>query len=261
MVSKNYFNKYFKLDIFPNKPRKISKLTLLLEKNQNEIKEYEDLVKSELNNSQEMSDEFDNFNNNYYKDDENYYNKEENIFEKINFIIYFYFNINNQEFIFPTESPIYNDNQLVYELIADIINKFNSEKKVIILKNKKYIINLKETDNDNTDNNFCQNNYILKPAKKSFKPKMDMPNYCVDTILKNLKNERICLLSINQQNILLHEIMSDKRMKVYNKKKFNDEESDRIQENKKKLKPIKINKKRYNSKNDYDTSRSHCNIF
>ena len=48
-----------------------------------------------------MSDEFDDFNNNYYKDDENYYNKEENICEKINFIIYFYFNINNQEFIFP----------------------------------------------------------------------------------------------------------------------------------------------------------------
>ena len=261
MVRKKFFIKYFKLDIFPNKPRKISKLTLLLEKNQNEIKEYDDLVKNELNNSQEISDEFDDFNNNYYKDDENYYNKEENICEKINFIIYLYININNQEFIFPIESPIYNDNQFVFELIIDIINKFNSEKKEIILKNKKYIINLKETDNDNTDNNFCQNNYILKPAKKSFKPKMDMPNYCTDTILKNLKNERISLLSINQQNILLQEIISDENLNGYNKTKYNDEESDRIQENKKKLKHIKINKKRYNSKNDYDTSRSHCNIF
>ena len=129
------------------------------------------------------------------------------------------------------------------------------------MKNKKYFINLKETDNDNTDNNFCQNNYILKPAKKSFKPKMDMPNYCTDTILKNLKNERISLLSINQQNILLQEIISDENLNGYNKTKYNDEESDRIQENKKKLKHIKINKKRYNSKNDYDTSRSHCNIF
>ena len=193
-----------------------------------------------------MSDEFDEFNNNYYKDDENYYNKEENICEKINFIIYLYFNINNQEFIFPIESPIYNDNQSVYQLIVDIINIFNSEKKEITLKNKKYIINLKETDNDNPDNNFYQNNYILKPAKKSFKPKMDMPNYCIDTILKNLKNERICLLSINQQNILLKEIISDEN---------------RIQENKKKLKHNKINKKKYNSKNDYDTSRSHCIIL
>ena len=193
-----------------------------------------------------MSDEFDEFNNNYYKDDENYYNKEENICEKINFIIYLYFNINNQEFIFPIESPIYNDNQSAYQLIVDIINKFNSEKKEITLKNKKYIINLKETDNDNPDNNFYQNNYILKPAKKSFKPKMDMPNYCIDTILKNLKNERICLLSINQQNILLKEIISDEN---------------RIQENKKKLKHNKINKKKYNSKNDYDTSRSHCIIL
>ena len=208
-----------------------------------------------------MSDEFDEFNNNYYKDDENYYNKEEKICEKINFIIYLYFNINNQEFIFPIESPIYNDNQYAYQLIVDIINKFNSEKKEITLKNKKYIINLKETDNDNTDNNFYQNNYILKPAKKSFKPKMDMPNYCFDTILKNLKNERICLLSINQENILLKEIISDEHMDIYNKKKYNDEESDRIQENKKKLKHKKTNKKRYNSKNDYDTSRSHCIIF
>jgi hypothetical protein len=212
-----------------------------------------------------MSDEFDDFNNNYYKDDENYYNKEEKICEKINFIIYLYFNINNQEFIFPIESPIYNDNQYAYQLIVDIINKFNSEKKEITLKNIKYIINLKEADNDNTDNNFYQNNYILKPAKKSFKPKMDMPNYCTDTILKNLKNERISLLSINQQNILLQEIISDEntmeRMNIYNKKKYNDEESERIQENKKKLKHIKINKKRYNSKNDYDKSCSHCIIF
>jgi hypothetical protein len=208
-----------------------------------------------------MSDEFDEFNNNYYKDDENYYNKEENICEKINFIIYLYFNINNQEFIFPIESPIYNDNQYAYQLIVDIINKFNSEKKEITLKNKKYIINLKETDNDNTDNNFYQNNYILKPAKKSFKPKMDMPNYCINTILKNLKNERICLLSISQQNILLKEIISDENMNIYNKKKYNDEESDRIKENKQKLKHNKKNKKRYNSKNDYDTSRSHCFIF
>ena len=208
-----------------------------------------------------MSDEFDDFNKNYYKEDENYYNKEENICEKINFIIYLYFNINNQEFIFPIESPIYNDNQYAYQLIVDIINKFNSEKKEITLKNKKYIINLKETDNDNTDNNFCQNNYILKPAKKSFKPKLDMPNYCINTILKNLKNERICLLSISQQNILLKEIISDENMNIYNKKKYNDEESDRIKENKQKLKHNKKNKKRYNSKNDYDTSRSHCFIF
>jgi len=261
MVRKNNLIKYFKLDIFPNKPRKISKLTLLLEKNQNEIKEYDDLVKNELNNSQDMSDEFDDFNNNFFKNDENYYNKEENICEKINFIIYVYFNINNQEFIFPIESPIYNDNQFVYELIIDIINKFNSEKKEITLENKKYIINLKETDNDNSDNNFCQNNYALKPAKKSFKPKMDMPNYCIDTILKNLKNERICLLSINQQNILLQEIISDENIIEYNKKSYSDEESDRIKKNKKKLKHIKINKKRYNSKSDYDTSRSHCIII
>ena len=212
-----------------------------------------------------MSDEFDDFNNNYYKDEENYYDKKENICEKINFIIYLYFNINNQEFIFPIESPIYNDNQFAYELIFDIIHKFNYEKKEITLNNKKYIINLKETFNDDTNNNFCQNNYVLKPAKKNFKPKIDMPNYCLDTILKNLKNERICLFSINQQNILLQEIISDEntmeRMNIYNKKKYNDEESERIQENKKKLKHIKINKKRYNSKNDYDKSCSHCIIF
>ena len=233
----------------------------MLEKNQNEIKEYDDLVKNELNNSQDMSDEFDDFNNNYYKDDENYNVKEENVCEKINFIIYLYFNINNQEFIFPIESLVYNDNQFVYELIIDIIHKFNSEKKEITLNNKKYIINLKETDNEDTDNNFCQNNYVLKPAKKNFKPKIDMPNYCIDTILKNLKNERICLFSINQQNILLQEIISDENVNISNKNNYNDEESDRTQENKKKLIHIKINKKRYNSKNDYDKSHSHFNIF
>ena len=233
----------------------------MLEKNQNEIKEYDDLVKNELKNSQDMSDEFDDYNNNYYKDDENYNVKEENVCEKINFIIYLYFNINNQEFIFPIESLVYNDNQFVYELIIDIIHKFNSEKKEITLNNKKYIINLKETDNEDTDNNFCQNNYVLKPAKKNFKPKIDMPNYCIDTILKNLKNERICLFSINQQNILLQEIISDENVNISNKNNYNDEESDRTQENKKKLIHIKINKKRYNSKNDYDKSHSHCNIF
>ena len=88
-----------------------------------------------------------------------------------------------------------------------------------------------------------------------------MPNYCIDTILKNLKNERICLFSINQQNILLQEIISDENVNISNKNNYNDEESDRTQENKKKLIHIKINKKRYNSKNDYDKSHSHCNIF
>jgi len=147
-----------------NTPKRISKLTLLLEKNKEEIKEYDNLVKQEINNSNDFSGENDEFNNNLYEEEDINCTK----IEKINFNVHIYFNFNNQESIYSIESSIFNENQYIYELIIDIINKFNCMKKQITFDNKKYNINLKGIDHDINEKQFIQNNYLLKPAKKKF---------------------------------------------------------------------------------------------
>ena len=94
------------------------------------------------------------------------------------------------------------------------------------------------------------NNYKLKPAKKNFKPKSDMPYYSHKSILKDLKNERISLICMNSYNIILR----TKEKEEENDNNYN------IDKNIKKKKSVKNNKKKYFSKDD-DMSLSFCILF
>lgn len=134
-------------------------------------------------------------------------------------------------------------------------------KKQITFDNKKYNINLKGTDHDINEKQFIQNNYLLKPAKKNFKPKMDMPSYSYDSILKNLKDERISLIIKNQENILLQEEISDEIINSNDEENNYEKESCKSEEPKSPIKKIKIKRKSYTSKYDDDISHSKCNIF
>jgi hypothetical protein len=91
-------------------------------------------------------------------------------------------------------------------------------------------------------------NYKLKPAKKNFKPKSDMPYYSHKSILKDLKNERISLVCMNSYNIILRT------------KEKEEENNYNIDKNIKKNKSLKNNIKEYFSKDD-DMSHSFCILF
>lgn len=134
-------------------------------------------------------------------------------------------------------------------------------KKQITFDNKKYNINLKGIDHSVNEKQFIQNNYLLKPAKKNLKPKMDMPSYSYDSILKNLKDERISLIIKNQENILLREEISDETINSNDEENDYEKESCKSEEPKSPIKKIKIKRKSYTSKYDDDISHSKCNIF
>ena len=159
----------------------------------------------EMNNSNEFSDENNEFNFNNLE----YIQQNQKSIEKIMFNVHFYFKINDEEYLFRIESSPLNENQYVYELIINIVNIFNSVNKEINLNNKKYYIYLKKIDDDVNEDNLYKYNYILKPAKKNFKPKNDMPNYSFHSFLKDIKDERLSFVCNNKENILLKEILDD----------------------------------------------------
>lgn len=210
-------------------------------------------MKNSDNNMKEMNNIYDlmDDNNEYSYNNEEYFEDQKNI-KKITFIVHFYFNINEKEFLFQVESSILKENQYVYELIIDVVNKFNILNKEIILNNKRYYISLKSIDNLGNEDNLYKYNYILKPAKKNYKPKNDMPCYSYKSILGDIKNERICFVCDNKENILLNEIINDE----YNDKICYENKEEYIEKPK-----IKINKNSFSKNEDRSYSHNHCIIF
>ena len=198
----------------------------------------------EMNNSNEFSDENNEFNFNNLE----YIQQNQKSIEKIMFNVHFYFKINDEEYLFRIESSPLNENQYVYELIINIVNIFNSVNKEINLNNKKYYIYLKKIDDDVNEDNLYKYNYILKPAKKNFKPKNDMPNYSFHSFLKDIKDERLSFVCNNKENILLKEILDD------------DEFDNLNDSNEGKIRPkIKITNK--NISKDDNKSQSNCILY
>ena len=198
----------------------------------------------EMNNSNEFSDENNEFNFNNLE----YIQQNQKSIEKIMFNVHFYFKINDEEYLFRIESSPLNENQYVYELIINIVNIFNSVNKEINLNNKKYYIYLKKIDDDVNEDNLYKYNYILKPAKKNFKPKNDMPNYSFHSFLKDIKDERLSFVCNNKENILLKEILDD------------DEFDNLNDSNEGKIRPkIKITNK--NISKDDNKRQSNCILY
>ena len=133
--------------------------------------------------------------------------KKNNEDDLVKFDAYFYFKINDEkEFIFPVKSEPFNiDEQHVYELIKNIVKKINEKNIIINYKDSKYIVSLKDSENEN-DIEFYIKNYELKPCKKkNFMPKNDCPSYSPNSLLKNVDKKIFSFVSKSSLNIMLIE--------------------------------------------------------
>ena len=215
-----------------------------------EIKEYDKLVKEEID-EENLYEEFSEEKNDISVTNISYVEKK--------FTIYFYFILNKKkEFVFPIESDCFNINiQYGYELIENIINKINNESIIIDFNSKKYIIFLKDCKNEYLKKDFYTNNYELRLFKKSIsKPKYDLPPFWPSASLDNFSNEHICLLCKNKLNIMLLEYFeNNEEEKEKDEEEKNESENEEEENESKEIKKIII--KKQNSKFDkYDESRS-----
>jgi hypothetical protein len=195
-------------------PRKKSKISIQMDelKNKTEFDEYF----KELNDG----NEYDEFENEFDYDSKNLNLAKNNEDKYAKFNTYFYFKLNeNNEFIFPIQSDIFNKSkQYVYELIKNIIKKINEKNLVINYNNIDYIVSLKDTEEE--DINFYIKNYELKPCKKkNFKPKNDCPSFSPNSLLENVDNKLISFISKNSLNLMLRE-----RIEENNKYQYDDDE-------------------------------------
>ena len=186
-------------------PKKRSKISIQMEELENRKKENDELLQ-EIN-SEIVSDEFeneldeitknlgisDNFNEQYEK-----------------FDVFFYFTIQNKEFVYQIKSDLFNINsQCIYELIENIVKKINEKKIIINHNNIKYIVSLNDCDDDDEEENnknFYIKNYELKHCNnKNFTPKFESESFSSKSLLNNIKSKRISFMSKNPLNIMLRE--------------------------------------------------------
>ena len=190
--------------------RKKSKISIQFEEHENHKKEYNNLIKEELEEENELidinSEDSDNIN------DTN--NKDNNCFNNIKqFEIYFFLKLNNDiEYVFPVQSDYLNIKEKYgFDLIKNIIRKINDQNIVVENNSAKYIVSLKDCDFEEEDNkDFYTKNYELRQCtKKTLKPKDHFPGYSPSSLLEDIINERISFVSKNDLNIMLTEKFND----------------------------------------------------
>ena len=154
--------------------------------------------------------------------------KDENNFVK--FDAYFYFKINEEnEFIFPIQSDLFNiDEQYVHELIKNTVKKINEKNIIINYDNNKYIISLKDCEENKEGNNkdFYIKNYEFKPCNKNnFFPDVESENFPSDILLKNIDSKKINFMVKSPLNIMIREKMDTNKEEGDNKyQKYFDED-------------------------------------
>ena len=195
-------------------PRKKSKISIQMDelKNKSEDDEYF----KELNDG----NEFDEFENELDCNSQKLNLDKKNVDKYFKFNIYFYFKLDeNNEYIFPIQSDIFNKSkQYVHELIKNIIKKINEKNIVINFNNVDYIVSLKDIEDEDVD--FYIKNYELKPCKKkNFKPKDDCPSFSSNSLLENVDNKLISFISKNSLNVMIRE-----KFEENNKYQYDDDE-------------------------------------
>ena len=126
------------------------------------------------------------------------------------FDIYFYFNLQNKEFIFQIKSDLFNKNeQYIYELIKNIVKKINEKNIIINCNNTNYILSLKDYENFEEDNNknFYIKSYEIKQCNtKNHKPLSNIPNISPNSLIKNINSKNLSFISKTPLNIMIREI-------------------------------------------------------
>ena len=142
---------------------------------------------------------------------------------------FFYFKIKNKDFIFQIKSDFFNLNdQYVYELLQNIVKKINEKNIIIIYDNNKYIISLKDCEENKEGNNknFYIKNYEFKPCNKNnFFPDVESENFPSDILLKNIDSKKINFMVKSPLNIMIREKMDTNKEEGDNKyQKYFDED-------------------------------------
>lgn len=195
-------------------PRKKSKISIQMDELKNKSEDDEYFKK--LNDG----NEFDEFENELDCNSQKLNLDKKNVDKYFKFNIYFYFKLDeNNEYIFPIQSDIFNKSkQYVHELIKNIIKKINEKNIVINFNNVDYIVSLKDTEDEDVD--FYIKNYELKPCKKkNFKPKDDCPSFSSNSLLENVDNKLISFISKNSLNVMIRE-----KFEENNKYQYDDDE-------------------------------------
>ena len=123
------------------------------------------------------------------------------------FEVFCYIKVNKEKyFIFPINSDSINlKTHTVYDLIKNIVKKFNQNNINIKSDIINYNISLKDCE-DEANKNFYINNYELRPSnKKDGSPKFDLPCYSHDSLLTNISNEKISFVVKDPLNIMMIE--------------------------------------------------------
>ena len=236
--------------------RKKSKISIQFEEHENHKKAYDNLIKEELEEENDLvninMDDSDNINDLNNKD-----NKDNNCFNNIKqFEIYFFLKLSKDiEYVFPIQSDYLNIKENYgFDLIKNIIKKINEQNLIVENNFVKYIVSLKDNDFEDEDNkDFYTKNYELKQCtKKTLKPKDNFPGYSPTSLLEYFINERISFVSKNDLNIMLTEKYNDY-------KKTNEPEGENIINNKNNMtEGSKINSELNNKKKRYKTK---CTII
>lgn len=125
--------------------------------------------------------------------------RKENIYEK--FDIEFYFFFEQKEFKVALQTDVFNKNKnTVQDLIKNIINIING-KNIIFQSNKiKYILSLKDCE-DEDDDDFYKDNYELKAneSKENFAFSFDM-------LLSGIKNKKLKFRAKDYLNIMIRKL-------------------------------------------------------
>ena len=212
MYNLQFFLKYLG-DGEDSYPKRRSKISIQLDDLKNEmndektdIKDYDEFIKEEII---EDNNNYNELNNSGYISEKLHYSSNiiENNFNCLNkFVIYFYFKIANNEFVYPIETDFLNINKHNgYDMIKNIIKNINKKQITISLNNINYILSLKDSGEEN-NKYFYEKNYQIKPChKKTLKPKNDSPNYCINSSPKEFINEKISFICNNEINIMLME--------------------------------------------------------
>ena len=188
--------------------RKKSKISIQIEEYKNSKKEkvhfIEEIKEDEIDN-----DLIDIDNNDF---ENNVYSSKYIVNNNKQFLIYFYLEIFQKEFIIPIESDFFDiKKQYMYELIKNIIKIINNKKYIILNNSIKYIVSLKDSEEDN-DINFYSNNFKLKRCNsKTLKPTNDFLNYSSSSLLEVITEDKISFICKNPLNIMLTEKYDDNK--------------------------------------------------
>lgn len=117
-----------------------------------------------------------------------------------NITIYYYLTILKEEYFFNIEK-ILPKNLTIKDLIPQAITAFNEKKFEIEINGEIFILSYEPINEINQ--------YELRQTKKNFKPKMDMPPFYIDTIIENVKNEKLSLVPLNKKSLKLTKVYQD----------------------------------------------------